>query len=80
MSVTAGRNKYSSPYGAGAPTIAPPEYCSQAGAEKLKAKLEDWYRAQGMPVPEFRVEKVPGRAQSGAFYAVKSNIINVAPK
>jgi len=74
MSTTAG-SKYASPYGK---EVAPvyPEYCTIAGARRLKKQLENWYRDRNLPVPKFKVVKLKGALHTCQLYGVRSDMLD----
>lgn len=58
-----------------------PDLSSKRGARLHKAKLEQWYRDNGLPVPKFHIEMVPyNNRNGGKVYAVKSDLKLGVPK
>jgi hypothetical protein len=62
-------------------TRFPTDYTTGRGAEKLKARLELYWKAQGYPPPTLRVEAMPrAKSHSGdKLWQVRSDMKNGLP-
>lgn len=54
-----------------------PEYSSFEGAHRLKRALENYYRDNSLPIPEFRVQPMPHADKGGqTIWTVRSDMKN----
>jgi hypothetical protein len=57
-----------------------PDFSSFDGAHRLKRALENYYRDNSLPIPEFRVQPMPHADKGGqTIWTVRSNLKNGLP-